>query len=142
MNIHFPKLYKYDRLQEHCSVAIPFAKGEFTDADRIAVLEDGVEMPVQSKVTARYADGSVRYLFVRFQADLPANQKKDLQAELIKQGAQENMPHSSFQSRRSLVLFFGSLRLFSSSSGTEPSFFSKAVRITCVRLFVAFTLWR
>ena len=96
MNIHFPKLYKYDRLQEHCSVAIPFAKGEFTDADRIAVLEDGVEMPVQSKVTARYADGSVRYLFVRFQADLPANQKKDLQAERIQNGAQENMPQKEF----------------------------------------------
>ena len=108
MNIHFPKLYKYDRLQEHCSVAIPFAKGEFTDADRIAVLEDGVEMPVQSKVTARYADGSVRYLFVRFQADLPANQKKDLQAELIKQGRRRICPKKSFRSLWSRVTAAGS----------------------------------
>ncbi|MBR1470257.1 MAG: hypothetical protein IJ600_01285 [Lachnospiraceae bacterium] len=87
MKIHFPKLYRYDRIKEHCYVAFPFAKGEFTEGDRIAVYEDGVEMPVQSKVTARYADGSARYLFVRFLADLPANAKKDLAAEVVKQGA-------------------------------------------------------
>ena len=86
MNLHFPKLYRYDRRMEHCHIAIPFAKGAFTEEDRIVVLEDDMQMPVQSKVTARYDDGSVRYLFVRFLADLPANKKKDLQAEVLKKG--------------------------------------------------------
>ncbi|MBR6156845.1 MAG: hypothetical protein IKQ27_07790 [Lachnospiraceae bacterium] len=96
MKLHFPKLYRYDRRMEHCYIAIPFAKGAFTEEDRIAVLEDDVQMPVQSKVTARYEDGSVRYLFVRFLADLPANKKKDLQAEVLKKGAECVSPEREY----------------------------------------------
>jgi hypothetical protein len=83
MEIRFPKLYRYDRIKEHCSVAVPFARGEFMEGDRLAVFQDGVEMPSQSKVTSYYADGSVRYLFVRFMANLPGNKKTVLTAEKV-----------------------------------------------------------
>ncbi len=96
MKLHFPKLYRYDRRMEHCYIAIPFAKGAFTEEDRIVVLEDDMQMPVQSKVTARYEDGSVRYLFVRFLADLPANKKKDLQAEVLKKGEECVSPEREY----------------------------------------------
>ena len=81
MEIKFQKLYRYERLREHCQIAIPFAKGALTQEDRVQVLQDGECMPSQKKITSRYEDGSIRYLFVRFLADLPANDKAVLQVE-------------------------------------------------------------
>ena len=80
MEIRFRKLYRYDRNREHCYVAIPFKKGEMTDAKGLQILQDGQKMPVQTKVTSYYEDGSIRYLFVRFLANLPANDKAVLEA--------------------------------------------------------------
>lgn len=80
MEIRFPKLYRYDRKNEHCSVAIPFAKGEFCRDDVMEIYQDGVKVPTQAKVTSNYDDGSVRYLFVRFMANLPGNKKAVLEA--------------------------------------------------------------
>ncbi len=71
--IYFDKLYRYERKAEHCSIAIPIKKGVLRHAEDIAIYQDGKAIPVQPKVTARYKDGSVKYLFVRFMADLPAN---------------------------------------------------------------------
>ena len=81
MDIRFQKLYRYERLREHCQIAIPFAKGALTQEKRVQVLQDGQCMPSQKKVTSRYEDGSIRYLFVRFLANLPANDKAVLQVE-------------------------------------------------------------
>ena len=82
MELKFPKLYRYERIAEHCSIAIPVAKGVMQDADKVQVYQEGKCVPVQKKVTSRYADGSVRYLFVRFLADLPANRKTVLECKL------------------------------------------------------------
>lgn len=79
MEIRFQKLYRYDRLKEHCNVAIPFVKGAMKDGDGIFISQNGKNVPVQSKVTSRYEDGSIRYLFVRFMADLPGNKKAVLE---------------------------------------------------------------
>lgn len=79
--IKFPKLYRYDRKREHCQVAVPFAEGELTVPEKVQIFQDGRCMPSQKKVTSRYADGSIRYLFLRFLADLPANSKAVLQLE-------------------------------------------------------------
>jgi hypothetical protein len=83
MKIHFPRLYRYERRAEHCSVALPFPKGVCRDSMRLRILDGTRELPVQTKVTSRYDDGSVRYLFARFTADLPGNQRKDFDAELV-----------------------------------------------------------
>ncbi len=80
MEIRFPKLYRYDRPNEHCQTAIPFAKGILTDENRVQVYQEGRLMPSQKKVTSRYEDGSIRYLFLRFLADLPANKGVSLEA--------------------------------------------------------------
>lgn len=89
MELRFPKLYRYDRIREHCQVAIPFAKGKLTDRDAVQIYQDGKCMPSQKKVTSRYEDGSIRYLFVRFLANLPANRKAVLKAEIEER---QNMP--------------------------------------------------
>ena len=83
MKIHFPRLYRYERIAEHCSVALPFPKGVYREGMHLQITDGDRELPVQEKVTSRYADGSVRYLFARFTADLPANRRKDLDAELV-----------------------------------------------------------
>ena len=73
MELKFPKLYRYDRAREHCSIAVPFAKGQLWEGEQVQIFQDGNPVPTQQKVTSRYEDGSVRYLFVRFMADLPGN---------------------------------------------------------------------
>lgn len=83
MELKFPKLYRYDRMHEHCHVAIPFAKGELTDSGLIQIYQDGRLMPSQKKVTSKHSDGSIRYLFVRFLADLPGNAKAVLEARKV-----------------------------------------------------------
>ena len=88
MELYFPKLYRYDRPREHCCVAVPFAAGKLRSADSVKVFQGEKQMPVQTKVTARYQDGSIRYLFIRFLADLPGNQKTVLRLET---GAEEDM---------------------------------------------------
>lgn len=95
-DIFFDKLYRYDRIMEPCGVCIPFAKGELKDADGVAVLEDGAVMPSQTKVTSRYADGSVRYIYTRFMANLPGNKGKTLKLVTDKTGM-HGMEHGDEQ---------------------------------------------
>lgn len=75
MDIRFQKLYRYDRIGEHCSVAVPFAKGKLKCAGKVQIYQNGKCVPVQKKVTSLYDDGSIRYLFIRFMADLKGNNK-------------------------------------------------------------------
>ena len=49
------------------------AKGTLTDSDNLSLSQDGNILPLQTKITSRHHDGSIRHLFVRFEADLPAN---------------------------------------------------------------------
>ncbi|MCR5742884.1 MAG: glycoside hydrolase family 127 protein [Lachnospiraceae bacterium] len=71
--LYFPRLYRYERPMEHVQSAVPFARGVFFDDDEIVITQNGHALPTQTKVTSRYPDGSVRFLFVRFMANLPAN---------------------------------------------------------------------
>lgn len=79
MRIIFDKLYRYDRPAEHCCIAIPVKKGELYDLDDVQILDGGKVLPIQKKVTSRHKDGSVRYMFLRFMADLPANAGKEFE---------------------------------------------------------------
>lgn len=81
MKIKFDKLYRYDRPMEHCSIAIPVKEGVLKDIDKVNILDNGKVLPIQKKVTSGYKDGSVRYMFLRFMADLPANAKKEFDLE-------------------------------------------------------------
>jgi len=75
VEIFFEKLYRYPRINEPCSVAIPVKAGTLYSVDNLSVLQEGKALPVQTKVTSRHKDGSIRYIFVRFMADIPANKK-------------------------------------------------------------------
>lgn len=72
IDIIFKKLYRYDRTVQS-TVAIPVKKGELQSLDKVQILQKGKAVPIQKKVTSRYADGSIRYMLLRFLADLPGN---------------------------------------------------------------------
>ncbi len=80
--LKFEKLYKYPRLSEPCFIGIPVKEGALPDVDKVSILQKGRRVPVQAKVTSRHADGSVRFAFVRFLADLPANAGETLLCSL------------------------------------------------------------
>lgn len=82
IDLKFEKLYRYPRLQEPCAVTIPLPEGRVTEPDKVCVYQKGVGVPTQTKVLSRHKDGSARYLFVRFQADLPGNAGTMLQCDL------------------------------------------------------------
>ncbi len=79
IDIYIDKLYRYERPAEPCCIGIPFKEGTLLNPDTVAVLQDGRPLPLQKKVTSRHKDGSVRFLFLRFLADLPANKGVVLQ---------------------------------------------------------------
>lgn len=85
MDIYFDKLYRYDRKSEPCCIGIPVREGELRDTDGVQVCQAGKRLPLQTKVISRHRDGSVRFLFLRFLADLPGNKGAVLQCDL--QGA-------------------------------------------------------
>ena len=64
IDIYFDKLYRYPRIQECVSIAVPFKKGELKDISEVAVLQNGRECVIQPRVTAWHNDGSVKYLLL------------------------------------------------------------------------------
>ncbi|MDO5381738.1 MAG: hypothetical protein Q4F06_03335 [Eubacteriales bacterium] len=79
VDIYFDKLYKYPRIQECVGTAIPFKKGELYSIDNCCVVQEGEKCLTQPKVTAYYEDGSIKFVYVKFAADLPANKGTSVQ---------------------------------------------------------------
>lgn len=81
--IRFDRLFRYDRTMVPSSVCVPFPEGVLTEDRGVEVTDGGAPVPVQTKVTSRYSDGSVRYLLVRLMCDLPGNEKKTLKLRIL-----------------------------------------------------------
>ena len=81
MKVYFDKLYKDDRNKELCGLCVPFSKGSLmvSDVDNLAILDGGTAVPLQCEVTSRWDDGSVRYAYLHFLADIPGNRRKELE---------------------------------------------------------------
>lgn len=73
ITLTFEKIYLKERKMEPCSVAIPVKKGTLKSTKGIVVAKDGVETVSQTKATSYWEDGSIRWIFVRFLANLPGN---------------------------------------------------------------------
>lgn len=81
MKLYVDKLYRYERKDEPLFTPLSMRPGELTDPDKIAIFQNGTALPVQAKVTARHADGSIRFAFARFQATIPANAGCELELD-------------------------------------------------------------
>lgn len=82
IDIKIDKLYRYDRTSEPCFVGFPLKKGVLKDLKTVSIYQNGNKLPHQAKATSRYDDGSVRFIFLRFLADIPANKSVTLNCEL------------------------------------------------------------
>jgi hypothetical protein len=57
---------------EPVTSGIPFAEGILTDANKVKLSRGGDEIPTQARTLATWPDGSIRWLLLDFQVDLPA----------------------------------------------------------------------
>jgi hypothetical protein len=65
ITLHFEKISRHDRPAEPCTAAAPFARGSLGAGVPVAVFDGGAAVPTQSRATARWPDGSVKWLLVR-----------------------------------------------------------------------------
>ncbi len=71
VKLYFEKIYNTDRIAEPCFIGFPVKKGELKSLNDVSVLdEEGKEVPSQNKVTAYWDDGSVKWLYTGFFADI------------------------------------------------------------------------
>ena len=82
MKITFPRLYRTERKAEPCMVSIPFPAGAFREGMCLRITDGENVLPVQTRILSRWPDGSVRFLSVRFQADLPGMREKSFEASV------------------------------------------------------------
>jgi len=80
--LHFEKVSRFDRDAEPCSVAIPFAEGHLAPETQVCVFDGEQPVPTQSRPTATWPDGSIKWLLVHFLADLPGNAGKDFECRI------------------------------------------------------------
>ncbi|MBR1736203.1 MAG: hypothetical protein IJ736_04185, partial [Firmicutes bacterium] len=76
MELYFEKLSNFDRVKEVCSLGVPFERGVLDDADKIRISDGENDYPLQARETARWDDGSLKWVYVTFFADLPKNADK------------------------------------------------------------------
>lgn len=58
---------------EPITTGVPFPEGALASGDNVRLLDGATEIPLQVTVTGSYPDGSVRWLLLDFQADVPAD---------------------------------------------------------------------
>jgi len=81
--LYFEKISRFDRHAEPVTVSIPFARGRLPDPQHLAVWDGDSRQPVQARALATWGDGSVKWLLVHLQPDLPGNLDKTLHFEVL-----------------------------------------------------------
>src|SRR5215212_10946916 len=86
--LRFPALAADARRAEPVTLAVPLPPGALREPAGFRLLDGATLLPVQSRTTSRWPDGSVRWLFARAQVDLPGRAPKDV-AWGVAQGASD-----------------------------------------------------
>ncbi len=123
--LYFEKLSQYDRLAEPVSVSIPFSEGKLKDVDLFVVEDDGEILPSQRRALARWADGSIKWMLVHFQPDLPGNLSKTVSFRIASgtEGAPSPQPEQAVrvsEEAEGLVVDTGPLRFRVPRAGFLP----------------------
>ena len=80
--LYFEKISKYDRAHEPATVSIPLAPDRLADPECLAVYDGDQILSVQQRVLARWPNGSVKWLLLHLQPDLPGNAGHTLHIEI------------------------------------------------------------
>ena len=91
-SLYFEKLSQFDRDAEPVSVSIPFAEGALVDPGLFAVRDGDRPLPTQRRALAHWPDGSVKWLLVHLQPDLPGNGKKELRFDVMSEAVEIAAP--------------------------------------------------
>ena len=100
IKLHFPKVACIKRTLEPATVAVPFAQGVLSDLAKCRILDEaGVVFPGQFRSTAVWPDGSIKWLLVHMEADLPGNSGIDYYLDINseKEACQTGMQVSGTQ---------------------------------------------
>jgi len=89
--LHFEKISQFDRQAEPVTVSIPFARAKLTGPQCLVIRDGDVVLPTQRRVLATWDDGSVKWLLVHFQPDLPGNDYRTMHFD-IAEAASEVQP--------------------------------------------------
>lgn len=76
--LYFEKISQFDRVAEPVTVSIPFARGRLADPTYLRIVDNSIHLPIQARALAHWDDGSVKWLLVHLQPDLPGNAAKTL----------------------------------------------------------------
>jgi len=77
--LYFEKISQFDRRAEPVTVSIPFGPGVLVEPARLVIRDGQKLLPLQARPLAQWEDGSVKWLLVHFQPDLPGNTDHSLQ---------------------------------------------------------------
>ena len=91
ITLRFDKLYAKERVARPSYVSIPFPKGELRETENVALYQNGKKLKQQQRILSKYQDGSVRYLFLRFLADIPANKGAEVLCDVKGEAAEGNI---------------------------------------------------
>jgi len=80
--LYFEKISQFDRRAEPVTVSIPFARAKLADPRCVVIRDGDTVLPVQGRVLATWNDGSVKWLLVHFQADLPGSLDKTMYLDI------------------------------------------------------------
>jgi hypothetical protein len=76
--LHFPALAADARQAEPVTLALPLPQGALRHPADFRLLDGEAALPVQARATSQWPDGSVRWLYIRTQVDLPGRAAKDI----------------------------------------------------------------
>lgn len=91
--LYFEKISQFDRKREPVSVSIPFAKGTFPTSKKLVIRDGDKPLPIQTRRLAQWDDGSIKWLLVHFQPDLPGNKDKTFSFDVVESAPESTPPH-------------------------------------------------
>ena len=92
--LYFEKLSQFDRVAEPVTVSVPLAQGALCDPQCLVVRDGEHLLAVQRRALAHWEDGSVKWLLLHLQPDLPGNGDKTLHFEIESEPMEIPSPHS------------------------------------------------
>ncbi len=121
--LRFEKISKFDRKREPATVSFPFAEGRLSDPNRLIVTDGGRELPIQRRILSTWPAGSVKWLLVHLQPDLPGNAGKELRFEIVESpigSAAPDVVVTAEKTERGIVVDTGPLSFLVSYEGFLP----------------------
>jgi hypothetical protein len=119
--LYCEKISRFDRPAEPLSVSIPFAQGRLPDPNHLLILAGDQVLPAQRRVLGRWPDGSVRWLQVHFQANLPGNLDRTFTFEVLDLPAPPPLQAVILQAEpQGIAVDTGPLRFFIPRRGFLP----------------------